>query len=48
MLIRCPKYNLYIEEQFDCARCIHYTLTDVLQGEIVGYCCEYEKKEKIE
>ncbi len=42
MLVQCPKYNLHIEEQFDCVRCVHYTLTDIIQGDIAGYECSYE------
>jgi hypothetical protein len=41
----CPKYNIYVDENFDCHRCPCYTLTDHLQGNIYGYECSYEAGE---
>lgn len=40
-MIYCPMYKININEE-ECKMCEHYKLTDVLQGCIVGYCCEYE------
>jgi hypothetical protein len=46
-MIWCPKFKINVSESFDCSKCEHFTETDVLQGNIRGYECSFEKVRQV-
>jgi hypothetical protein len=45
-MIYCSMYKINVDNE-ECKMCEHYTLTDILQRNIVGYECSYDVKNKM-